>query len=573
MNFISLDLRIGLSGNHNISANRIAFHSSVAQLLLNLSEMPSRLGIELSTAIDYRHYVKEPKIVSDSLISALRSLSGGAPDLCVVDLTSNPFVLVRDPILFALIDGVEHAVNEQLCRQFAILLRELPGEHLPSITHLSNLPALQNTNDSSVTLLADSGRRYSVPGQSYSLSGELSHYSELVRKSFGGPKAEVERKTVRRLGHFSRSGFLGMGDCRSFSFMMADCSRALLELLSDWWKTNNQAKIDILYDLKANEPFREAVKAFADRHSLNCLRVEDIISNDVSIMTQQKAEKYLLILDAVHTGDTLRNYITELGSKGISLNKTILSAINRTGTTDSQIDEYNVHGFLSKPPEMSPKCCPQCSLELPITPESHEEFAKIRSYDFLYMVQQFGWEPEPSDEVPAAIGHQLPNVPKFSLILGEYGDWIAYKIHLFLRKFANVPDDWFVIHPDETDSTQLCEKLQLYLDNRLNIVRVKRPLLEVALKGEQWGDILLNSDASQLKADLKAVNGAGALVLDVFNASGSTRQSLVDLLKTVGITPFAYICFVEFGSELQPSMPGSLPMFSLYDWYNPRILK
>jgi adenine/guanine phosphoribosyltransferase-like PRPP-binding protein len=279
----------------------------------------------------------------------------------------------------------------------------------------------------------------------------------------------------------------------------------------------------------------------------------------------------LIILDVVETGGTLLEYVEKLNEVGITPHGDVLSAISKAGYKETRVGDFRVSSFAVREPQTPSEPCLQCELRLPFTSDDEESFNHLRAFDMWFMAEQVGWEAE--TDIPDNIGHGYDVVPKFTEMLNEYGDWIAYKMEKFYNQ-RNRPENIFVIHPDELGARAVSDKLRIRFNNQLSIVKVPRKAIKLAQSlNNSWEKAFLKIGKEEWVKQLESLSQASAIITDIFNASGSTYQALFQLLRYFNISVFCYFPFVDrdFG-------PGSAEKYgvfklSLYQWYGPRQMK
>ncbi len=575
MNYISLDIRVGSSGLRKITALRLMFHEKVTRILFPSEEAIKRIGLMNSSPIDHYNYVHTPGTMATIIQKAFvfEDGSNDPVDLCIVDFTSNDFYSVRDPLLLSLADGIAEACRTGSCSTFAILMPQLPGTSSASRRQFKYIKYAVDESDFTVIMISDSEKTEVVSSVGYTLPDTLEGYANCLEELYGAPLTRLNRKTVRRLGHFvSKYPQENRSKCRRYSYYMySNCEDELLSLLSDWWQDYGEGNSAILYDLRNNAPLRNVVRAFCAEHLLYTESIKEYIRNAKEGGEAVHLESCIVILDVIDTGTTFLQYVEELESLGISVANNVAVAINkRGGETRSTVNEYVIHGFLSKEGEGEESPCLQCKLELPHTSDSDENYHKIRAFDMQYMTHISGWGLEPEEEVPSEIEQQYQMIPKFSKMVDEFGDWIAFKIHQFFEK-GHCPEDWFIIHPDEADSSAISDRLQVPLDYKLGVVKGSRPLVRGGHQAcNAWTDVFAMHPDLLLMEELEMVTPASGLILDIFNGSGSTAASLEALLRHFDIVPFAHVCLVDFNPGREGESQIEVPIYSLYEWYNPR---
>jgi hypothetical protein len=574
MNFLAIDIKVGLVGAKAISVPRQEFHNEVAGMLFPRAKTNRRLGMDYSSPIDHFNYVHNPGCVKDIVQEAVNGILNSEPiiEACIVDFTDNPFVAVREPLLLTLFTSIMMLCKSAACKFFAVLLAELPGSESASAKYLEDFPKELVGQDYTVIVIANSGESVAKSSTGFALPDIQKKYAQAVTRLYGTPSARLERKCVRRLGHFlSYHPLEDKTVCRQYSYLLHDCSDELLELFEDWWREHSSEKCGILFDLKNNEPFRRAVQAFGHSHSVFTARVVDVLEKDDLEDKAKELDSCILVLDAIETGATLAAYADELQTKGIRVSPNVVVAINKTGGKRSRSGEFNVHGFLAQPRSITVTPCVQCKLGLPHTIESHESLAPIRSFDMLHMAHVSGYEPELMPEVPDG-KLRYPVLPAFLKILDQFGDWIAYKIDCLLRA-VNCPEDLCIIHPDESQSTAMVDQIQKLLGHKYFVIKVPRKLIhEAQANGNSWQLVFAKHPEVNLIRDLESASKSTALILDIFRGSGSTSTSLEALLREFSIGIFAYLCLVDFNPREGNSTSSDLTRYSLYQWYNPRDL-
>ncbi len=536
-----------------------------------------RVGIKEISTIDHRDYVHNSSVIKSVIIEALKSVvtDGVNVDSFIVDFTDNPFVMLREPLLLGLIGTIAESSDADLCSRFCVLIPELPGIFSASIQRLANLSSQPGGSNCDVWIISNSGRSYRYSDSRLKTDEYFGKYAEIISAFRDQPLDKLKKKCIRRLGHFRSfdSNDPSTARCRKYSYYLHACDRELRRLISDWWTLNALNSGAILYDAAASTELKNAIRAFSESKSIIAERITDAVTNVQLQKDIRKSGECTLILDVVDTGMTLDKHIQSLKALGIIISPKILVAISKNGARDFKYEHFDVHAFLSRRSGSEPFPCEQDKLELAPTPESYEPFEKIRTYDMLSMIEASGWEAEPTEEVPDNVGKGYPIVPKFSKLLSEFGDWIAFKAHIMLKRIHPLDSfDWFIVHVDDADSAAFADLLQNLLDYKVKVVKIPRDIIKKAQdRGNEWEEVLKGVGKEDWVGRFEATTGIKALILDIFNGSGNTMQSLAKLLEHLRIEPFAYISLVDFDPEnKKPQI--EFPRYSLYDWYNPRQL-
>jgi hypothetical protein len=188
------------------------------------------------------------------------------------------------------------------------------------------------------------------------------------------------------------------------------------------------------------------------------------------------------------------------------------------------------------------------------------------------MIADVGWTEEPKLEVPQTVGRQYQWLPNFTEMLKRYGDWIGYKLYWSLVEHG-VPEAWFLIHPAEADSSSVCQRIYDSAEDDLSIVSVPRTRIESAqMANNSWNDILESSAGESWADQLRDLRGTAGVVVDIFNGSGSTCKTLIELIKQTGNQPLAYACVVDFNPDWNMPAIDSIQKLALYEWPVPRVL-
>jgi hypothetical protein len=575
MEFWSFAVEVGAAGIRVVSPEQIAFHDTVARLLAKTDDIV-RCGATNCLTISHQEAVHETTVLAERLLSALTG-NGGGPrtDLAILDFSGNPFFIIREPLLLILATGIADACASGICRNFAILLPKLPGSNGAFCRKLSHFAELVSLGDYEVRLVGAEG-----VSQIYARQGERSEtlgspYVAALRTLHGDDQVRLERKCVRRLGHFpAHRTDIRKSKCRHFSYYLHDCAGELTRFFRRWWDESGFGNNPILYDLRGNDLLREVVVAHGTRLDLKVDGVIDVLENADLAKAVASTGTAVLVLDVVDSGMTLRRYVQELSTRGVQVCSSVLTGVNKRSTKDSRFEnpQLLLHGLLARPTELVAPVCPQCSIGLPFTSDAGEELVRLRSYDVLFMISQTGWTSEPINEIPYDASHRYAVVPNFSAILDEFGDWIAFKLYNALRD-RGLPDDWFVIHPEEGDSSALSRKLYDCVTEELPIVRVPRERIKQAQQvGDDWTTVVAESGGEAWIEQLKNMHPASALVIDIFNGSGMTSRTIFSLLRHFGLMPICYACVVDFSPTRESPVPADVPALALYEWDSPREL-
>lgn len=577
--FASIQIQIGAVALAPISQQQVDFHSAVAVKTLDNPAI-ERIGAHYSIPVSNHDAVHDASALSDRLIKQITALTSSGDkesrivDSCILDLCTTPFFTLREPLLLALSIGIAELCKSGLCADFTILLPKMPGKDGAFHRTLRYFAELVPTNRYIIRLIANNGYGINyVTGENPLETSQDTEYANLLTKTYGDYREVLRKRCVRRLGHFKTyNNRTGGFRCRHYSYLMHDCGNELSQCFREWWNSLQCDVQGILYDLGNNDLLREVVIAHANSVSIPSERIVDVVQSEQLTAIFRPLQSCVVILDAIDTGDTFEIYSKQLKDNGIQVLPHLFVGVNKHGDRLAALN-VSVNGVIKKSSEATAESCPQCELHLPPTSEAAEELIKVRSFDLLEMVQASGWIKEPVREVPDNVGVQYQFLPNFAEILHHYGDWLAFKTYNALLD-RGLPEAWFVIHPEEGDSSTFSQCLYDCVGDQLSIVRVPRKWIKKAqTHGNSWSAILQESSGEDWCQQLRELRDASALVLDIFNASNSTCKSLVSLIQEeCHLQVLSYSCVIDFNPDKRIQAIGTVPKLSLYDWHAPRQL-
>jgi len=565
---VVVDVRIGTPGPKRLTEARIAFQNEALALVFP-GEPINRLGHMHFFPFSYGKLYGDAAHIEEILETAcllFTQCSETTKRVLLIDFTESPIDLVREPILLHLASKMEALFKEKTCSQGIVLLpfRLLPVNDSLLISRLNRIES-EAPNCSVVIVVAD-GTFQKLPRGD---NGIFPSYGALMNRQQADPLDQLKRKLVRRIGRFRNSS--QKGKTRVFSYLIDNCADELLTLLRQWW-SNKEPECDaLLYDTGNMPSMTEAVRAFGQEKGIRFFRIPTLKSDPQLIRKIPLPRRCLIVLDVVETGQTLLEHAHWLKSQKCSLNNDVLAVINRGGSLEQHIGEFTVRTFIRVDSDPDFPARIQDALGLPYSFHSSETFEPIRSFDMWFMAHEAGWEPEP--DVPED-GYAYKVVPVFPRMLEMFGDWIAYKMHDALRR-RGIPEDFFVIHPDESGAISVGDKLRTRLDPKLIIVRVPRRFIREAQKrGQNWQKVLsmINQDEEWLYR-LQSIQGASAIITDIFNGSGGTFTTLFELLRHFGIPCAGYFPFIDRDDFIQKDEKYPIQRFCLYSWFGPRKKK
>jgi adenine/guanine phosphoribosyltransferase-like PRPP-binding protein len=568
MDSIVVDIRIGTPGPQRLSERRISFQDQAVKMFFP-NEKINRLGHMHSFDFSYGKLDSDASYIEEILNIACQpfySETEAATRALIIDFTESPFDLVRDPILLHLASKLDALFKAKVCSHAVLLL---PFTHLPAKDCLlfSRLEKIQDeAHGCEVHILVRDGSFKRLPDGTVEI---LTDYVSLLQAQQADPLDQLKKKMVRRIGRFKSSSH---GDkTRVFSYLIDNCEEELLLLMQKWWQQNHIQCDALVYDTVNIPSMTDAVRAFAEKIKIPYLPLSSITQDPNLLRDVKEPKQCFLILDVVETGQTLLRHSEAIESQGCSVYKNVLAVISRGGGLERQVGKFSVTSFthVDLDPDFPIKM--QDALELPYSSHSLEALEVLRSFDMWFMAHEAGWGPE-TDVPETGYGYKL--VPVFTRILEMFGDWIAYKMDKALQN-RYIPQDVFIIHPDETGASSVSDKLRTRLDPKLLIVRVPRIYIHEAQKqSNDWSKVLGLVRKDEEWFDLLGkMRDASAIITDIFNASGGTFQTMYALLNYYGIPCAGYFPFVDRDDFIQKPEKYPVQRFCLYSWFGPRKKK
>ncbi|MFS8086092.1 MAG: hypothetical protein ACMG6H_10715 [Acidobacteriota bacterium] len=570
LKYISINVRLGVAGSFPLNEDRLQFHAKVLQLIHGKDIDLLRLGILHTSPFDYQRIDSDTGYMHGLVQAAIAEATAnrsGKFDLLLVDFSNNSFGLLRDPILMQLAGVFEEQCTSRACSNFVLLLPESPASETASMQQFA--ATAQKLAHYKLVITANDGTHVLFPKKGWKISALRDRYIKLRKNFEDDAFTRFENKIVRRLGHFKRARH--GGGCRLYSYTSDNCETELQELIENWWAKKEDRPDAIVYDSRSNRSLITAIKAFAESKGLRFYRVQDLFSIQSEATKATAHSSCVLFLDVIETGNTLLSHATKLSQLNIKIDQEVIAAISKGTNTITRIGEYVVASFCSRDREPETTECVQCRLALPFSNDDEESFVGLRAFDMWQMAWEVGWESE--QQVPDNVGEGYELVPRYPDLVGRYGDWIAYKMEKLYQRLS-YPNNIFAIHPDEPGANAISEKLQLRFKNKLSVVKVPRGVIKEAqsLKNS-WANIVEREKDQVWIKQLESLSNASAFITDIFNASGSTFQSLYELLKFYGISVFCYFPFVDRDCGPANSAKYKVSKYTLYSWYGPRQLR
>ena len=497
------------------------------------------------------------------------------PDVTIIDTSANQYYLLREPVLFHLAKAAVTACSRKYSRILAIILPELPAE-----SSLFWRPLEAAFGLPIIVLSMGGEHRVLMPDLAPDdprlfMSMSVEFTARLSLES----QAEVERRLVRRVGHFERPTSGDPVCSRYFwdgSYAVPGISRLIAGRIIEAVENGEMAEPELVAIHSPMSPWLLKVAMTVADH----LDLQDNPIIDVSrgfpegLKSSQLLQHVVLITDLVDTGNAAEEALRVLLDHGAEVEPVIFAAMSRgtTGVVECHENTYLVsHLFKVDPHSFLQVNCPMCKLGIPHDSSTEESYYQIRAYDMWEMLLGHEWREE-SPVPPGAV--KLQSAPDLKVVFEEYGDWIALKLRerLTSLKSLGVGEDVTVVCPDEPNVLVLVDRLRTLYDHRLTVVAIPREAIGKDVQTvRRLGRVARDRrDSSVWYTQLEhlAEKRIGVVVIDEFNASGGTVRGLMKLLKDSHIHVIAYLPFWDRAPG--EANGGFATTCSLYEFYSPR---
>jgi len=363
--FASTQIQIGAVVLDTISDRQIEFHTTIASKILNTRSL-ERIGAPYSIPINNHVAVHDTRCISDHLFNQITKLVNKDKepliiDLCILDLCTSPFFTLREPLLLAILNGIAELCKNGTCSDFTMLLPKMPGKNGAFHNALAHFAELVPNNPYTIRILTNkgSGIIYSSREKPIDISQDA-EYEMLLTKTYGHYKEILNKRCIRRLGHFrSHNNQTGGFRCRHYSFIMHDCWNELYQCFNEWWVSLHGEIQGVLYDLSNNNLLREVVVAHAASLNIPAERIIDVLQVEKLTVKFKNLQSCVVVLDAIDTGETFEVYSKQLAECEIKILPNLFVGVSKHGKRLDALN-VNINGVIIKPPEVRIKPCPQC---------------------------------------------------------------------------------------------------------------------------------------------------------------------------------------------------------------------
>ena len=429
-----------------------------------------------------------------------------------------------------------------------------------------------------VTILADDG---CCQPSSHCPSDFLpEQYRVRLALARGNPLELLKRKMIRRPGHFKKRDPSGqIVNCVRYFFDGSLCDKEVPQLIWEYLVAQyGTERLPCVFYHAPRSPWLE--KAIISLSLDKKLAIQDLKAlseqSAVEFLTRSEELPPLLLVDLVDTGQTLAGLLRLLNKRRTNAKPRVLSVlltnpsdpIAKTRTIQVGSDLFEVWYLLEVKQRVFPKGqCPMCRLDIPeAKPQAEGDYYMLTTYNHWDMAIPEGTKPE--DDVPM-YRRALAAALKYPQIIEQNGAWLAYKIRQRLD-VEGFPSDAIVVCPDEAGSRILTDYLRLVL--HVSIVRIPRDVINSCVQGGDLARTKAEWEASRPEwfRLLTSATDAEVVVMDEFNASGSTFVGMRNLLLQFGKR---VMCFFPL-NDLNPawSRASDMTVHTLYSWqsYRPK---
>ncbi|MET8087373.1 phosphoribosyltransferase [Micromonospora sp. NPDC005197] len=550
-------VRFGLGPGEEPNEQQRAFYAYVARIVAGHTMRYVGSAAAFHT-IDTATALVETESIYEPLYRALMELPDradiGILDLSVSTRTVNTELFLRPEALLHLASAVSAACgSEQWAARTLVIL--LPTEQAEDIRLREQLDARLASGQ--IHLLSDGGTA-SWPG-----TDEDDYRSALARLQTASIDL-FERKLITRLGWFRPHGRQGERKVLRHYF---DASRAQDELGHLLDEAIGADRPDlIVYHESVSDWLANPLKGSCI--SAGSLPIRSFSeAMDTTPTEGPQPRSVLLVVPVVNTGVSLTERVTTLHARLRPERLRVLSVLcvggpqprfGRRRIEGNDGTEHEVAYFLSV--EQRTESEAECRLAVVGETRRYEERTNtLTTAEFWDLVRTCGVKPE--DDVPAPRRRGYAVVPDVPQILEQYGNWLADKLWMFVRRSTStVGQDILLVCPErEQGSRKLSNSLSLR--SGAQVVRIPREDIERVVKGTAPEQVF---DArAPWCQELDSVATKEVVLIDEFVGSGDTIRAMERIARAKGLNVKAVCTLLDFS----PDAAGQ--RHSLYGWKPP----
>jgi hypothetical protein len=280
----------------------------------------------------------------------------------------------------------------------------------------------------------------------------------------------------------------------------------------------------------------------------------------------------ICVFDVISSGATLEAFQHAASSWAAPVARKAFAALATKAAVLSG-PQMTVQPVLTVEQETVPATtCTRCREGLPFTdPSRPDPQLQIAADSMWWMLRNVTWGPE---TYGPKHGRRYPLIPHLSEVFERWGDWIAYKYAIVMEGLG-LADAPVVVCPEESAALALVERLSARFDDQLVAILLPRELLvDLEDDPERARAVAAEAKAAQhapheWARQLIALSGGGVpvIVIDEFNATGTTARAIADLVRAFQIQVAAYLPFLDWDVEDRLTF---MPLRPLYGFPNPR---
>ncbi len=525
-------------------------------LVEQLTSEPTRiLAFKNTLCIDAHDLIDDYQAVSRQLTDSDVSDADENSTL-VIDLSSNPYDLLRDPIAY---DVARFAVTWTAGateRTSVVLLPALP----PRGSSLFWKGLTSEDAGGRITVLGNNGGCWPETCPEVFTTTYAERLSEL-QPPIG---SAMRRGILREPGHFAVGDGANEYCARYFfdaTLASSDISRLIYKGITSLGLESDQP-IAILTHGESS-PWVHVAGLLAGSRLPSNPPVYDITNPDDTDRILNGGQLFVLVLDVINTGATCEEIVRGLISREAKVASTIFAAMmdHQCGHLDLP-SGYEVESLIDIETEKSRRAdCVQCELSLPFTKPLADDY-ECRPFDMWQALLTHQWKSEAygPDNQP-----RFPDAPDMGSVFESHGDWIAFKVSVLLREWTSEHDVVFVC-PEELEINKLLRHLSPRFDGRTVAVRVPRSALNSISHSEHIPDS--HDGWRQQLHHVANARRRSVVMIDEFNGSNTTAYALMKLLKSCGVKPDLYIPILNRVPSAADGL--DIPVRSLYEIPSPR---
>lgn len=567
-----LALHLGSPASIKVEDKKLSFYRDIASAIMGKAYKISQPDNLYTINFDGKSIVEKSPEIYARILDRAEAWTVKS-NLVIVDATS--FVnqsIERGGVMI----HVAHAISFIEQNQKDIELIILLVQQTPPVEDVILNPLKDLLTSKKLLIIGDDGSYY--PDSSPTRNFDQDVYRIKLQSIKDLPfEKQIERKLIRRLGHFKRdpqSNGLNSGksnsdeSCARYSYDAHLSLDAIEACLKNFIKDNFKFTegLQILYRCPEKHWLEGPVLAVGldlDVKTNSIIEINQLLASGGITADKQ----FLLVLPMIDTGFSLIETLNFLAANSIQ-NIKILSILatdqslggerrrefsfNGTNVTADYIVKVSQRRYASDD-------CPMCRLNIPKMDYYNDEYLSLTTYDFWEMASQFGWKRE--EDTPEN-REQIELVPDFPAVIKSNGIWLGSKIWQKLEfTYKSLPANPVIVCPDEKGARILATYLS-DVHAATSVIFVPRKVLNSFAapdyarntsgfeSSESWFQSLLSATSNDL------------ILLDEFNYSGGTLAAMIRLLNQCGKHPLCYFSIVDFAADANPFY--KIDVLSLY---------